>query len=247
MTVLLQLFDEGRLTDGRGKTVECKEAVFIMTSNLGSNEIAEYAIRLREDSEELRTEQGNAEDGQLATKDPCDSITFPKKFREEVVEPKLKKHFRRDEFLGRINEIVYFVPFSRTQLLQLVNKDLTFWQQRARTRHQVELQWDDDLVEAVADGYNVYYGARSIKHEVERRVINPLAAAYERLLIRKGNIVKLTAEPHIHVHDAHGQCKCEPRLLRVLVADTPVDDNNKTKEFVDITGTLNEVLPVEAT
>lgn len=53
LTVLLQLFDEGRLTDGRGKTVECKEAIFIMTSNLASSEIAEYAVQLREDAREL--------------------------------------------------------------------------------------------------------------------------------------------------------------------------------------------------
>lgn len=49
LTVLLQLFDEGRLTDGKGKTIECKDAVFIMTSNLASNEIAQHAVNLRQE------------------------------------------------------------------------------------------------------------------------------------------------------------------------------------------------------
>lgn len=54
LTALLQLFDEGRLTDGKGKTIECKDAVFIMTSNLASNEIAHHAIELRKEIEKLK-------------------------------------------------------------------------------------------------------------------------------------------------------------------------------------------------
>ena len=53
LTVLLQLFDEGRLTDGKGKTIECKNAIFIMTSNLASTEIAEHALQLRRESEDI--------------------------------------------------------------------------------------------------------------------------------------------------------------------------------------------------
>lgn len=54
LTVLLQLFDEGRLTDGQGKTIECKDAIFIMTSNLASDEIANHALQLRREMEELK-------------------------------------------------------------------------------------------------------------------------------------------------------------------------------------------------
>lgn len=54
LTVLLQLFDEGRLTDGRGKTIECKDAIFIMTSNLASEEIAQHALDLRQEVENVR-------------------------------------------------------------------------------------------------------------------------------------------------------------------------------------------------
>lgn len=57
LTVLLQLFDEGRLTDGQGKTIECKDAIFIMTSNLASEEIAQHALELRKDVDDLRTKR----------------------------------------------------------------------------------------------------------------------------------------------------------------------------------------------
>lgn len=57
LTVLLQLFDEGRLTDGQGKTIECKDAIFIMTSNLASDEIADHGLQLRREVERLKAER----------------------------------------------------------------------------------------------------------------------------------------------------------------------------------------------
>jgi ATP-dependent Clp protease ATP-binding subunit ClpB len=59
-----------------------------------------------------------------------ENITISRNFKENVVQPILKRHFRRDEFLGRINEIVYFLPFSQSELLQLVTKELNFWAQK---------------------------------------------------------------------------------------------------------------------
>lgn len=57
LNVLLQLFDEGRMTDGQGKTIECKEAIFVMTSNLASEEIADHALQLREEAERVSKER----------------------------------------------------------------------------------------------------------------------------------------------------------------------------------------------
>jgi ATP-dependent Clp protease ATP-binding subunit ClpB len=59
-----------------------------------------------------------------------ENITISRNFKEKVVQPILKRHFLRDEFLGRINEIVYFLPFSQSELLQLVTKELNFWAQK---------------------------------------------------------------------------------------------------------------------
>lgn len=62
LTVLLQLFDEGRLTDGQGKTIECKDAIFIMTSNLASDEIADHGLQLRRAVDKLKAERLNMPD-----------------------------------------------------------------------------------------------------------------------------------------------------------------------------------------
>ncbi|XP_076446831.1 mitochondrial disaggregase-like [Babylonia areolata] len=187
LTAMLQLFDEGRLTDGKGKTIECKDAIFIMTSNLASEEIADYGMQLREEAKRL----GKKRDAKLEDLD-IDDITVSRKFKDLVVRPILKKHFRRDEFLGRINEIVYFLPFSRAEMAKLVTKELTFWAQRAQSKHQIKLQWDHRVVDVLADGYDMHYGARSIKYEVERRVVTQLAMAHERQLIKEGNVIRVT-------------------------------------------------------
>ncbi|TGZ48126.1 mitochondrial disaggregase [Temnothorax longispinosus] len=193
LTVLLQLFDEGRLTDGKGKTIECKNAIFIMTSNLGSEEIAEHAMQLRAEAERLLNHRlvNTVDEDQEPER-----IEISRNFKDQVVRPILKEHFRRDEFLGRINEIVYFLPFSRAELIELVARELKAWATRAKERHMIELKWDREVLSVLTDGYDVHYGARSIKYEVERRVVNQLAAAHERGELGKGCCVLLKAKWH---------------------------------------------------
>ncbi|XP_037984419.1 caseinolytic peptidase B protein homolog isoform X2 [Motacilla alba alba] len=191
LTIMLQLFDEGRLTDGKGKTIDCKDAIFIMTSNVASEEIAQHALQLRQEAMEMSKKRiaENLEDVQMT-----DKITISKQFKEKVIRPILKAHFRRDEFLGRINEIVYFLPFCHSELIQLVNKELNFWAKKAKARHNITLLWDREVMDVLADGYNLHYGARSIKHEVERRVVNQLAAAYEQDLLPQGCTLRIIVE-----------------------------------------------------
>lgn len=122
-----------------------------------------------------------------------EALQVSRKFKDTVVRPILKRHFGRDEFLGRINEIVYFLPFSRQELLTLVHMELKAWAEKARARHAVELRWEGGVLGALADGYDVHYGARSIKHEVERRVVNQLALAAERGAVARGCGVLLSA------------------------------------------------------
>ncbi|XP_063806972.1 mitochondrial disaggregase [Pseudophryne corroboree] len=191
LTIMLQLFDEGRLTDGKGKTIECKDAIFIMTCNVGSDEIAQHALQLRQEAQELKRRRlaENLDDIQIEEK-----ITISKQFKDNIIRPLLKAHFRRDEFLGRINEIVFFLPFCRSELSQLVMKELNSWAKKAKQRHDITLLWDREVMDVLADGYNVHYGARSIKHEVERRVVNQLAAAYEQDLLPQGCTLRITVE-----------------------------------------------------
>ncbi|KAG1944196.1 caseinolytic peptidase B protein homolog [Pimephales promelas] len=191
LTIMLQLFDEGRLTDGKGKTIECKDAIFIMTSNVASDEIAHHALQLRQEAQEQsrRRLAENLDDVQKSEK-----ITISNTFKEQVIRPILKGHFRRDEFLGRINEIVYFLPFCHSERIQLVSRELNYWAKKAKQRHNITLLWERPVLELLAAGYNLHYGARSIKHEVERRLVNQLAAAYEQELLPKGCTLRLSVE-----------------------------------------------------
>ena len=132
-----------------------KEAIFVMTSNLASEQIAEYGVALR---------------SQGQTKNVVD-----KNFKQNVVKPILKFFFKRDEFLGRINEFVYFLPFSDWELQQLVEFELDNWKKISSERHDVELSWDENIISVLADGYDVSYGARSVKYETERKVVSVLA------------------------------------------------------------------------
>lgn len=217
LTVLLQLFDEGRLTDGQGRTVHCTDAIFVMTSNLASSEIAQHAVNLRSEIERVRLTRLDKPQSVNEEED----IRISRDFKDNVVKPILKRHFKRDEFLGRINEVVYFLPFSRSELFQLVERELNDWAKRASDKHKIQLEWDKSVAVALADGYDVNYGARSIKHEVERRVVNQLAAAYEYGLIGTGSVVQVSAI------DGDGGA-LEDHKIRLKVKKRGI------KEFVDV-------------
>ena len=226
LTVLLQLFDEGRLTDGKGQTIECKNAIFVMTSNLASTEIAEHGLGLRREAEMIakeRSEGHNLEDIE-------EKITISRRFKEKVVQPILKRHFGRDEFLGRINEIVYFLPFSKSELTKLVDREMQFWSLKAKEKNNVEIIWDKQVLHYLADGYNVYYGARSIKHEVERRVVAQLALAHENGQLTKGSTVKL-------LMDNFGDENSTPKL-KMSIRKTSKED------FVDLNEPLSNTSPL---
>merc|ERR1712179_829779 len=143
-----------------------------MGSNLASTEIAEHALKLRREAE-------------------GENITISRDFEDKIIQPILKRHFGRDEFLGRINEIVYFLPFTKSELIHLVEKQLEFWAVRAKQNHSIELSWEKSVLSSLSEGYNVYYGARSIKHEVERRVASQLALAQETDQLSGDCVVRL--------------------------------------------------------
>lgn len=220
------LFIQGRLTDGKGKTVECKNAIFIMTSNLASDEIAQHALRLRKEASDYakkRLELGEDE-AQLD-----EEVSISRKFKDQVVRPILKRHFRRDEFLGRINEFVYFLPFSNNELRELVVRELDAWAQRAYDRHGIKMTWDKQTVDALITGYDVHYGARSLKYEVDRRIVNQLAAAHESGLISKG------AEVHFHVKEsviADPKKRRKPDPIKDIYSDEDADQPVKNAQIV---------------
>eukprot|EP00052_Salpingoeca_macrocollata_P022586 m.196711 g.196711 ORF g.196711 m.196711 type:complete len:594 (+) comp21840_c1_seq5:841-2622(+) len=199
LTVLLQLFDEGRLTDGKGNTIECKDAIFIMTSNLAQEEIAAHASMLRKTQAEGEIEPS-------------------KDFREGVIRPILKQHFQRNEFIGRINEILYFLPFSHNELRQLVELQLRRWADKAKQRHKIELTWEPGVTELLCDDYDIHYGARSLQHAVERRVINLLAKSHEEEQLKPGAkvLVSVDGQGGVRLHINNPEEKAASGLFGFL-------------------------------
>ena len=205
-----------------------------MTSNLGSDQIAEYGQQLRKEAQIVAKAriESNAEEGVVSET----NVEVSKHFKERVIRPILKRHFKRDEFLGRINEMVYFLPFSRQELNQLVTKELEYWAKRAEVRHKMELTWDKRVIGVIADEYNVHYGARSIKHEVERRIINKIAFAHENQLIKPGVSLHITVDEEESDPNLSDERRVETKIklqLRDLKRKKPVfidlPINQKTK------------------
>lgn len=189
LTILLQVFDDGRLTDGKGNTIDCRDAIFIMTSNLAQHEIADEA-------EALRAEIAQNVD-YVATGNEETSLS--RIFVDGIIYPILRDHFKRDEFLGRINETLFFLPFTKAELKAITEMELNRWKERALKKHNITLTWSDAVVEKLSEGYNIRYGARSIKHEVEKRVINQIARAHEQDQVGDGGCVHADVDGEIIV------------------------------------------------
>ena len=140
--VLLQILDDGRLTDGQGRTVDFKNTVVIMTSNVGSPVILGY--------------RGGTDPDAHA------------RMRDEVLEA-LRQHFR-PEFLNRVDEIVVFHALSREQLKQIVEIQLARLRTRL-TERKIELTLTDRALEHFATvGYDPVYGARPLKRLLQREL-----------------------------------------------------------------------------
>jgi ATP-dependent Clp protease ATP-binding subunit ClpB len=149
LNVLLQLLDDGRLTDGKGRTVDFKNAVIIMTSNLGSQYIAE-ASTMTEPSNEL-----------------------PEGVRRQVMEA-LQQHFR-PEFLNRIDEVIFSHSLSLAHMTQIIDIQIRSLLKRLEDR-KIHVDLTDAAKRyLVTEGYDLRYGARPLKRTIQRQVLDPLA------------------------------------------------------------------------
>ncbi len=165
LNVLLQLLDDGRLTDGKGRTVDFKNTVVIMTSNLGSQFIA--------DSQSL---------GEV-----------PEGARRQVMEA-LRGHFR-PEFLNRIDEIIFFHALGKAHMKRIIDIQVGGLVQRLEERKiHVELT-DAARERLVNEGYDPIYGARPLKRTIQRRVLDPLAMRVLEGAFGEGDTVTVDAGP----------------------------------------------------
>jgi ATP-dependent Clp protease ATP-binding subunit ClpB len=156
--ILLQVLDDGRLTDSHGRTVSFRNAVIIMTSNIGS----EY---LSEAQAEVAAAKGKKKTGA----DP----EISEAVRKQVMD--LLKTSFRPEFLNRLDEVVLFKPLGHAQIAAIVKLQLEDLRVRLKEQ-ELSLDVDDDALAWLADkGFDPVYGARPVKRAIQRELETPVA------------------------------------------------------------------------
>jgi len=163
--ILLQLLDDGRLTDSHGRTVDFKNTVIIMTSNIGSQILLNGINRLGELAEEAK----------------------------EAVNEELKRGFR-PEFLNRIDEIVMFKPLSRDEIAKIIRLALADIEKRLEDRG-IKLDATDDAIDFIAEAaYSPVYGARPVKRYLQKHVETEVGRMIIKGDITDGTSILLDAQ-----------------------------------------------------
>ncbi|MBI5195179.1 MAG: ATP-dependent chaperone ClpB [Nitrospirae bacterium] len=162
--VLLQLLDDGRLTDGHGRTVDFRNTVVIMTSNIGSQRI-----------QEMLTEWSNEE-----------------QIRKGVMED--LKTFFRPEFLNRVDEIIIFHALNRELLLKIVDIQLDRMKHYLKDRHIDIVLTEPAKGYLAETGYDPLYGARPLKRVIQKEILNPLATKILDGTFKDGDTVEADME-----------------------------------------------------
>jgi ATP-dependent Clp protease ATP-binding subunit ClpB len=167
LTVLLQLMDDGRITDGQGRVIDARNCIVVMTSNLG----AEYLARQ------------NAADGKI---DPT---------TRELIMNSLRNYFL-PEFLNRISSIVIFNRLTRKEIRRIVDVRLGEIQRRLQTNDRnVAVECSDEVRDYLGRaGYSPAYGARPLQRLIEKEVLNRLAVLILRGSVRDGETAKVVMQ-----------------------------------------------------
>jgi len=151
--ILLQVLDDGRLTDNKGRTANFKNTIIIMTSNLGSNIIRENFEKINKNNHEKIVEET----------------------KNEVLD--LLKKTIRPEFLNRIDEVIMFTPLNEAEIKSIVLLQLESVK-KLLAGNGVDLQFTDAAVDLISEeGYDPQFGARPVKRVIQRQALNPLSKA----------------------------------------------------------------------
>jgi len=179
--VLLQVLDDGRLTDGHGRTVDFRNTIIAMTSNIGSEYISNVAADLPVGRGERRTDEATEQRREERADAALDPSTLEIELR---VKEELKRHFR-PEFLNRVDETVVFHRLSRRDLRGIVDLQVRTLQRRLASANlgggagvslAINLTLTDAAKDQLArDGYDPVYGARPLKRLIQQQIENPLA------------------------------------------------------------------------
>ena len=170
--ILLQVLDDGRLTDGQGRVVSFKNAIIIMTSNIGSQTISDFASETQEQAKDRGTTMGDLVEDMMK----ADAAGFAKKMAEfqNAMQENLRATFR-PEFLNRIDDVITFRPLTSENIESIVSLQIKDVQARLAER-RIELVVKPSAVESLAiDGFDPVYGARPLKRLVQREIVDRVA------------------------------------------------------------------------
>ncbi len=150
--ILLQILDNGRLTDAKGRVINFKNTVIIMTSNVG----AQYIDKMQS----IGFSKGEQDDYELV---------------KEKITTTLKEHFR-PEFLNRLDDIIIFDVLSKEAIKEIVRIQIDLIKKRMMEK-EIELVVSEAVIDTLAkDGYNPQYGARPLKRMIQDKILNPVAS-----------------------------------------------------------------------
>ena len=179
--ILLQVLDDGRLTDGKGRTVNFKNTILIMTSNAGAEIIQEYMPKML-DLSKMKTpaEREKAEQSNNRLLEEC----------KEKVMVILKKRIR-PEFLNRIDEMIMFHPLSKEDIRGIL--ELQISQIAAKLKENgIDIRFSEKALDELAEkGFDISYGARPIKRLLQKEVVNQIAAKLIAGEINGGNTIAI--------------------------------------------------------
>ena len=166
---LLQVLDDGRLTDNKGRTVDFKNTILIMTSNVGADIIQGYMERLPTSAQRSAL---SLPDG-MSSGECSERARMLAECREQVLE--VLKRTVRPEFLNRIDEVIMFEPLSQTDIREILHIQMRDLQEKL-AENGVSVEFTDGFVDYMSTkGYEPQYGARPIKRLMQKELINLLA------------------------------------------------------------------------
>ncbi|MEX0869882.1 MAG: AAA family ATPase, partial [Candidatus Spechtbacterales bacterium] len=158
--ILLQILDDGRLTDAKGRSVDFRNTVIIMTSNIGSDYIKNVSSLGFEASGEEKPEEGR--------------MNKQEELMREKVTASLRENFK-PEFLNRLDETIIFHPLSKEMLAQIVSIQLRNTTKRLKER-DIKIRFGKGVKEFIVDkGYDPNFGARPLKRAIQKEILDPLS------------------------------------------------------------------------
>ena len=166
--ILLQILDDGRLTDNKGRLVDFKNTIIIMTSNIGAMAIQEMMTK----NEELRAKNQEQEAQSSKLKAQSSDSDF-EEMRNKVME--ILRQFMKPEFLNRIDDIIMFTPLSKEQIINVVAMQFHSLK-KMLNKNDIDIEMTSEAMKHIAEtSYDVRYGARPVKRMMQRELINDLS------------------------------------------------------------------------